>query len=51
MQHDTLTGEQLGGDRLGQQRVPRPVLDAGAAFGEQPVRDQLPKAAVYRLHI
>ena len=45
VQRGPLTGQQLGGHRLGQQSMPRPLLAADAAVGQQPRSGQLPQPA------
>jgi hypothetical protein len=45
MQDDALTRQQLGGHRLGEQRMARPMLTAAAGIGQQPRGGQLPKPA------
>ena len=43
VQHGPLPGQQPGGHRLAQQRVPRPVSPARGVLGQQPGRGQFPQ--------
>ncbi len=51
VQRGPLAGQQPGGHRLGQQRMPGPVLAPGGVLGQQPGRGQLPQPAAHRLRV
>jgi hypothetical protein len=51
MEDDSLARQQLGGHRLGQQGMPRPMRGAAIGVGQQPRGGQLPKPAADILDI
>ena len=51
VQRGPFAGQQPGGHRLGQQRMPGPVLAPRGVLGQQPARGQLPQPATHRLRV